>query len=279
MTRISWIASYPKSGNTWLRSMLAAYINGATAETLTGIHDLVPDIHRMITGGDLPAWDDGGSHFAKTHFLPDVPILRFYREVSLKAVYLVRNPRDVLLSGLRMMHVPQHDKKECRRLAEMFIAHESYFADRGRVGIGSWTENLRMWTSTDILRKSFPNIDSLTVRYEDLRSDTVGKLTEIVDFLDLGRPVVHRDIQSAVESSTLERMREMEKKDKVPKVSHPASRKLSAENPATQFPFVGEGKQGQSLAFMGEDIEAAFQKRLRDGSEFASLARRFGYES
>jgi hypothetical protein len=34
MTRIAWIASYPKAGNTWLRSMLMTYIGGAPAETL-----------------------------------------------------------------------------------------------------------------------------------------------------------------------------------------------------------------------------------------------------
>lgn len=278
MTRISWIVSYPKSGNTWLRSMLTTYIDGAPAETLRRLQELIPDIHPMLAEGDVPPWDDGGSHLVKTHFLPDVRILHLYRELSRKAVYVVRNPRDVLLSSLRAMHISHDDTAECRRIAKDFIAHESFFADRGRIGIGSWTENLRMWTSTDILRDSIPNVDVLTVRYEDMRSDPAGKLTEIVEFLDLGRPIVDHDIQGAVEASTLERMREMEKKDKVNRKPPPMSRRIAGKNPAKQFPFIGEGRQGQSLAFMGEDIESAFRERLRDGSEFALLANQFGYD-
>jgi hypothetical protein len=174
MTRISWIVSYPKSGNTWLRSMLTAYIDGAPVETLRRLQELIPDIHPMLAQGDVPPWDDGGSHLVKTHFLPDVRILHLYRELSRKAVYVVRNPRDVLLSSLRAMHISHDDTAECRRVAKDFIAHESFFADRGRIGIGSWTENLRMWTSIDILRDSIPNVDVLTVRYEDMRSDPAG---------------------------------------------------------------------------------------------------------
>lgn len=278
MTRISWIASYPKSGNTWLRSMLTTYLAGAPAETLRGLNDLVPDIHPMLLEGDAPAWDDGGSHLVKTHFLPGVRILRNYREASRKAVYIVRNPRDVLLSSLRAMHISQDDVAECRRIAGMFIEHESFFADRGRIGIGSWTENLSAWTTLGSLRKSFPRIEVRTVRYEDLRGDPAGRLTEIVEFLDLGRPVDGQDIDSAVRGSTLDRMRAMERKDKAARKPPPASRGAVASSPENKFPFIGEGRQGQSLAFMGTDIEDAYRERLRDGSEFALLAKQFGYD-
>ncbi|MDR7276967.1 sulfotransferase domain-containing protein [Catenuloplanes atrovinosus] len=277
MTRISWIASYPKSGNTWLRSMLTAYIGGAPAESLRGLQQLIPDIHPMIAEGGVPPWDDDGSYLVKTHFLPDVPLLRLYRDLSRKAVYIVRNPRDVLLSSLRMMHISRDDTAACRRIAEGFIAHESFFADRGRIGIGSWTENLKAWSSPDIVRRSFPDIEILTVRYEDMRGDPVGEFTEIVKFLELGRPVRDRDIQLAVDGSTIDRMREMEKKDKAGRKPPPVTR-WAGKEPGNAFSFIGEGKQGQSLAFMGQDIEDAYRERLRDGSEFAALAARFGYD-
>jgi len=278
MTRICWIVSYPKSGNTWLRSMLTTYVSGAPVETLRGLEEVVPDIQSMLVEGDMPPWDDGGSHLVKTHFLPDVRLLRPYREVTRKAVYIVRNPRDVLLSGMRMMQISPDDTAACRRIAEGFIAHESFFAGRGRVGIGSWTENLRKWSSADIVRQSFPDIDVLTVRYEDLRNDPVGRFAEIVNFIGLDRGRTGQDVRNAVDSSTLARMREMENNDESYGKPPPRAGRRAPGNPAGQFPFIGEGRQGQSLAFMGSDIEEAFLRRLGDGSEFALLAKQFGYD-
>ena len=61
---IIWIASYPKSGNTWVRFMLANLIYGSQASAAS-LAALIPDIHETGSG----AIGVGGARLFKTHFL------------------------------------------------------------------------------------------------------------------------------------------------------------------------------------------------------------------
>ncbi len=124
MSSIVWLASYPKSGNTWLRALLANYLTNAPAPVaindlprfslsdnhvrpyveLSGkseqalaaaeIHRLRPAVHRRL------AESAEGRVFVKTHnaiaALDGVPLIT--PEVSACALYVVRNPLDVLPS-------------------------------------------------------------------------------------------------------------------------------------------------------------------------------------
>jgi len=154
-------------------------------------------------------------------------------------------------------------------------------------GLGSWPENVRSWTESSSDR--FPNADVLTVRYEDLRADPVARFSEIVEFLDLGRPVDIDSIRRAVDASTLERMRELEKRsdqqgDGTRRPIHLGDRmayhdpRMKTGGRGGEKPqFVGEGRHDQSLSILGEDIESAYQELLHGDSEFAHYAKQYGY--
>jgi hypothetical protein len=275
MDGISWIASFPRSGVTWLRCMLTSYITGAPIDIFEDLQSNVPDLESMLQNADIPPFDAKRPVLVKTHYMADVPILGVYREATVKAVYLVRNPRDVLLSLIRMMGISQDDVESCRKVAEHFIVNEGSpgFPKSARPSgkaLGSWPINVRTWTES--AKERFPNADVLAMRYEDLRADPVGRFREIVEFLDIGRPVNLDDIRSAVERNTLERMREVEERGKV---QAPGLMRGGAARKG--LPFVGEGKHGQSLSFMGDDIEAAYRELLTGDSEFAYYAKQFGY--
>jgi hypothetical protein len=289
MNGIGWIASFPKSGNTWLRCMLATYIAGEPVETWKEIQDWVPDLDTLLRNGDLPSTAAERPVLVKTHFMADVPVLGVFREETIKALHLVRNPRDILLSLIRAMGISREDVESCRKVAESFIANEGAPGWRNHA-LGTWPAFTRTWTES--VKECFPHADVLTVRYEDLRADTVEVFREIVEFLGIGRPVLLDEIRNAVESCTLDRMREMEERSKAQ--GSPAVKVMGPRGAGGvriggggiggagiggggSAPFVGEGKHAQSLSFMGDDIETAYLELVTGDSQFAHYAKQFGY--
>jgi hypothetical protein len=115
----------------------------------------------------------------------------------------------------------------------------------------------------------FPNAAVLVVRYEDLRSDPVGKLREIVEFLRPGDTVDQARLRSAVADSSLDRLRAIEEAD--------LSRGMSAYRPPRER-FFGQGLCGQSLACLGQDVEDSYQQLMAEDEEFSRCANQFGYE-
>nr|ACJ60997.1 TEG14 [uncultured soil bacterium] len=273
MNGIRWIASYPKAGNTWLRCMLAAYITGKAPQTWKDMETVSLELEGMLHLGDMPPTEPTKPVLVKTHLKADVPVLGLYSEATAKVLYLVRNPRDILLSAMRMTAISRDDMESSRTFARDFIANEG-LRMRGRgggAGLGSWPENVRIWTESS--RDRFPNADVLTMRYEDLKGDPVARFSEIVEFLDLGDPVDIEDIRRAVAACTLERMRELEKRSQ--QQGQWAS--MTGGRGGEKHPFVGEGRYDQSLSFLGEDIESAYQELLHGDSEFAHYAKQYGY--
>lgn len=279
MNGIRWIASYPKAGNTWLRFMLAAYLSGKAPHVWNDMHAESLQLDSMLSSGDLPPLAPTSPVLVKTHFTADVPVLRLYRESTVKALYLVRNPRDLLLSWMRMVGIPRDDVARGSVFATNFIANEGRMGPEGD-GQGSWPENVRSWTES--ARDCFPNADLLAVRYEDLRADPVARFAEIVAFLDLGRPVEDEEIRRAVEVSTLERMRELEQRSDQQGGGSPIRKGAARRTPGGRGGgkrqlFVGEGRHDQSLSFLGEDVESAYQELLHGDSAFAHYAKQYGY--
>jgi hypothetical protein len=268
MNGICWIASYPKAGNHWLRCMLTAYTTGKPVETWPGIQAGLPHLEGLLRDGEAPPADPDRQVLLATHFTAGRPVLHFYRESTVKVIYLVRDPRDAMLSLMRMKGITPEDPEGCQKVAETFIADKGFSSVRIWAGEGTWPENVRSWTNA--LHESFPRAEVLVVRYEDLRSDPEAQLWNIVSFLELGG---REGVAAAVASSTLEQMREMEER----------SKRLGLETTGLmgrngkQLPFVGEGRQRQSLEFLGDDLRKAYDELVRGDSDFAHYADLYGY--
>src|SRR5437763_974667 len=116
MNGICWIVSYPKAGNHWLRCMLTSYITGEPVEIWPGIQAGVPQLEALLRDGEAPPSDPDRQVLVATHFTADRPVMRFYRESTVKVVYLIRNPRDAMLSLMRMKGITPADREGCRKL-------------------------------------------------------------------------------------------------------------------------------------------------------------------
>ena len=117
-------------------------------------------------------------------------------------IYIVRDPRDVALSYYDFSRKYRHfeDGYPLERYIEDFVAGRLISADWG-----TWAENVASWAFARGARRGF-----LLLRYEDMQAHPEQELTRIAEFL--GIDTSPERLKTAIERSSAERMREMEKK-------------------------------------------------------------------
>jgi hypothetical protein len=197
---IIWIASYPKSGNTWVRFLACNLLHGRI-QSAADLAALAPDIHDLIGAGQALA----PSPLMKTHFAfsADLPLA----DNTAAAIYVVRDPADVLASNYfysKRIAGPATALGSFDDYANAFIRH------RGdprwlKLGMGSWEQNVRSWHEA---ASQFP---ILRLRYEDIVTDPMGACRALAQLL---RPQSSEsEIRQAVENASFEGMREIERAD------------------------------------------------------------------
>lgn len=252
---ITWLASYPKSGNTWLRFLLYAYLFG-DIRTSGDINRKIPGIHRQPTAKP----DEGESLFIKTHFLlgerhPHLPLTE-------RAVYIKRHPKDILLSGLNYHRMtgalPENQTDE--QYARIFIARGAdpiWIAH----GFGTWDQHLTSWTTTD----RFP---VHVTTYERLKSDAAGELAQVLRFI--GHEPDDARIEAAVKAAHFDQLRALEIREKTSGEQDKLFPGVVKRTKAPRF-FMNKGRSGQSLDSIAPGLDALFERG------FADAMRRHGY--
>ena len=257
--KVVWIASYPKSGNTWVRFMTCNLLFGRQ-ESASSLNELAPDLHEMTGAPDTPA----PAGLMKTHFAFSASLP--YAERTAAAIYIVRDPADVLASNFfysqRSERWSEASQADFNHYVEAFLRHrgDPRWAE---LGMGSWEENVRSWLETPV---EFP---VLRIRYEDMVDDPMTVCREIAQLL---RPDSTRsDIRQAVDNSTFERMRDIERADirdhRVGIFYKPyLQASIDAGNRFMRRGMVGDGSARLSA-----------EQRARLRNTFGSLLRELGY--
>src|ERR1700731_1061512 len=156
-----FFASYPRSGSTWLRFLLYDSLLGESSG-FSSVNQAIPDVKLHKAG--LPLMPRGG-RLIKTH--------EVYHPEYRKAVYLVRDPRDVALSeyayqtALGLVSQPLDD-------------YLRVFLTRGVNPFSSWPEHIESWLSAPLSSDQL-----LVVKFEDLRRDTVNSVSRIIQFFGI----------------------------------------------------------------------------------------------
>ncbi len=183
------LTSYPRSGNTWMRFLIANLRHPDRAVSFDNLHQLVPDLDRSVKRDFDRAPQP---RIVATHSSFDPR----YR----RAIYLVRDPRDVALAQYE--HLRQlrgiNDEFPMEDFIERFLTGE---LDRH---FGSWGENVGSWLATRSRYSGF-----LLLRYEDLLENTARELTRVAEFA--GLPAIPARISQAVERSSPDKMLKMTK--------------------------------------------------------------------
>lgn len=250
--KVVWIASYPKSGNTWVRFLLHHYLWGEPRSSLE-LNRRIPDLHRPSGKIDTT----GERLFVKTHFaLTDaLP----YLAMTDRAVVIKRHPKDVLLSGMNYARLEGAGAPDGAAYARAFIEHGGDPA-WDRMGFGTWAGHLESWTETD----RFP---VLVTSYEALKADTARELHAMLEFV--GETVDRSRLDRAVELSAFDRMRDIERKEKAR--GGESLFRGGRGSLARDAMFMNKGQTGQSLAPVGAGLDEAFD------AAFGPALARHGY--
>lgn len=185
----AFLASYPRSGSTWLRFILFEILTGEDPG-FQNIEKRLPEIemHRGV-----PPILPGGGRLIKTH--------EKYRRDYKRAVYLVRDLRDVALSN----YVRSVESGLARFVSNGDFDSFLLSLLEGRaLAIGSWQDHLRSWLESPIAKDG----NLMLVRYEDLRQNSEEIVGQLLQFL--GVTPDYRIIRRAIENNTLQQMRAKE---------------------------------------------------------------------
>lgn len=184
----SWLVSYPKSGTTWMR-FLVAHLIGPPPEGSADLTERLPSIHEGHDGWterlDQPGW-------LATHKSFPAHAAR-YSSAMPRLVHIVRHPADALLSAARYFCLTQASSVQRRegavdseRLEQVLRDYLQAVLTNGkvgrhqRVGMGSWGEHTASWLERHREQPTF------FVRYEDLVADTPRWVGALARFLDAG---------------------------------------------------------------------------------------------
>jgi hypothetical protein len=209
------IVSFPRSGNTWTRFLIANLLHPDATVSFTNIETLIPDTaavsSRALKRISRPRMIKSHEYF--DHRYPRV-------------IYIVRDPRDVVLSfyNFQRKYGQIADEFSLERYADDFV--------NGRLNSaswGTWGENVASWVCTRGKTAGF-----LLLHYEDMLRDTKRELVRVADFLAL-TPTPEM-LDGAIANCSAEHMRQMEKQEEN---QWTATRKHRKD-----IPFVGAAKSG-----------------------------------
>lgn len=270
-----WLASFPKSGNTWFRLFLGnlqrqasapADINelrGDNASNRSWLDDalgfptadldhdeveqLRPQVHAWYAQQDLP-------RIHKIHdacaVLPGGDLL-VGRAATAGALYLLRNPLDLAPSWAHHLKIPVD------RIIDRMNDPDSGFSKsecklrwQVRQRLGTWSAHVRSWVDA-------PGLNCHVVRYEDMLAQPFESFSAAVRFLCL--PHSSADIERAIGASRFNEVAAQERQHGF------------KERPARAERFFRHGRSG---GWREELTQSQVAKIIRDHGE---VMRRFGY--
>ena len=277
MSGIFWLASYPKSGNTWLRIFLSNY--HSNADTPVDINDLdtsemsgsryLFDESTGIDSGDLTFEEVDNyrprvyTHFAQssdeqlfckihdayTYLSDGCPLIP--TEATLGAIYIIRNPFDVAVSSSSHNDISIDSAVQTMADNDHGLACDIFAQQRQlRQKLLTWGNHVRSWTEK-------PDFPVLTIRYEDMLEKPEETFIKVIHFI--GDDEDPDRIRRAIRFSSFEEVRNQEEE------------KGFLEKPTNSSRFFRSGKAGAWRDVLNEEQV----KQIIDSHQ--EIMRAFGY--
>jgi len=226
---IIWLASYPKSGNTWVRSLLSAYYyskNGNFNFELLKNIDVYPQQKYFDVKIDKPGeinsyWDISQEKIIskkkikilKTHnSLLELNGKNFTKpQYTLGIIYIVRDPRNVITS------LKNHYDLDYEQSLDFMLNEKKYIYDIREKNdyadfhfLSSWSNHYKSWINNNLFKK-------MVIKYEDLENDTFKTLKNLIIYInslfEVNEKIDKIKINNCIKTTNFEILKNKEKKE------------------------------------------------------------------
>ena len=275
---INWLASYPKSGNTWVRLFLSSLIYSEDGQSnFKSLENIMQYPHRAffnkfncdfndiysISEYWIPSQirlnQDKKIKFLKTHHIMcSVRNKAFTNYENTKGViYIVRDPRNVVTSVLK--HFSKKDINE----AYNFIIDEykilgGDLKDQNKIVkndnglynlISSWSQHYNSWKN---FKKNF-----LLLKYENLVTDPQKEFSKLRDYLNNVLNVTFSDKKflKSIESNSFQNLKNLEKKNSFEEA------KID-QNTGKKINFFNLGKENDYKKILDKSVREKIEKKF-----------------
>ena len=230
MKKIVWIASYPKSGNTWMRYLLGNYFFNHNDKFDPNIISYLRKFHiddellKLDVSEDFKKnpynvskyWiksqenlkiSNGNVAFLKTHnALVNINKNEFTNEnLSLAIIHIVRDPRDLLISYSKYRGINMEDTIKFMLAKNLVYVQNKNDLSEVEI-IGSWSFHYNSWKNGII------KIPRILIKYEDLIDDCYKSFSKVIEFLSnlMSFEVNDEKIRSSIKLSQFENLKKSE---------------------------------------------------------------------
>ena len=225
--KIIWLASYPKSGNTWVRIFLHALHKGSddiddleSIEATNGIASArgMMDEQLGIDSSELPDYDiqklrpliykqlakeSDKDLIIKTHDAAfHGGIMTFPKDATKKVILIVRNPFDMVASYANHMSCSiEHAVLSLCNGKSTLAKSKRKFGSQIQQYMGSWSDFYNSWKNT--YRE-----EVVVIKYEDLKQNGFQTFKKIVSAI--GWEKTDEQIQKAIDAVDFNKLKKME---------------------------------------------------------------------
>jgi len=229
---IIWLASYPKSGNTWVRSLLSAYYyskNGNFNFELLKNINVYPQQKYFDVKIDKPGEINSYWDVSQEKIISEkkIKILKTHNSLlvlngkdftkpkyTLGIIYIVRDPRNVITS------LKNHYDLDYEQSLNFMLNEKKYLYDIQKKNdyadfhfLSSWSNHYKSWINNNLFKK-------MVIKYEDLENNTFKTLKNLIIYINslfqVNEEIDEIKINNCIKTTNFEILKHKEKKEGFP---------------------------------------------------------------